>query len=98
MLPYEPYYKLKPSLLKLAVAQEPLPDDSALNLLLFADAREQTLADLDKPGRRGPRRRPVAVRAGGASAAAGREPAVAGGLARGAGGGDGGGAARRPMT
>ena len=45
VLPYEPYYKLKPSLLKLAVAQEPLPDNSMLNLLLFADAREQTLAD-----------------------------------------------------
>jgi subtilisin-like proprotein convertase family protein len=50
VLPYEPYYKLKPSLLKLAVAQEPLPDDSMLNLLLFADAREQTLADLANLG------------------------------------------------
>ena len=46
VLPYEPYYKLKPSLLKLAVAQQPLPDNSVLNLLLFADARAQTLADL----------------------------------------------------
>ncbi len=46
VLPYEPYYKLKPSLLKLAVAQQPLPDNSVLNLLLFADARTQTLADL----------------------------------------------------
>ena len=50
VLPYEPYYKLKPSLLKLAVAQEPLPDNSVLNLLLFADAREQTLADLANLG------------------------------------------------
>ena len=50
VLPYEPYYKLKPSLLKLAVAQEPLPDNSVLNLLLFADAREQTLADLENLG------------------------------------------------
>ena len=50
VLPYEPYYKLKPSLLKLAVRQEPLPDNSPLNLLLFADAREQTLADLASLG------------------------------------------------
>ena len=50
VLPYEPYYKLKPSLLKLAVAQQPLPDNSTLNLLLFADARAQTLADLGNLG------------------------------------------------
>ncbi|MCX6925478.1 MAG: S8 family serine peptidase, partial [Verrucomicrobia bacterium] len=50
VLPYEPYYKLKSSLLKLAVRQEPLPDGSVLNLLLFADAREQTLADLANLG------------------------------------------------
>ena len=45
VLPYEPYYKLKPSLLKLAVAQAPLPDDSALNVLLFADAGQTARAD-----------------------------------------------------
>src|ERR1035441_1235196 len=39
VLPYEPYYKLKPSLLKLAVAQDPLPDNAVLNVLMFADAR-----------------------------------------------------------
>ncbi len=50
VLPYEPYYKLKPSLLELAVGQEPLPDNTVLNLLLFADAREQTLADLKNLG------------------------------------------------
>jgi subtilisin-like proprotein convertase family protein len=50
VLPYEPYYKLKPTLLKLAVAQALLPDNSALNLLLFADAREQTLTDLEDLG------------------------------------------------
>jgi subtilisin-like proprotein convertase family protein len=50
VLPYEPYYKLKPSLLKLAVAQNPLPDGSALNVLVFADARETVRADLAKLG------------------------------------------------
>jgi subtilisin-like proprotein convertase family protein len=50
VLPYEPYYKLKPSLLKLAVPQQPLPDGSVLNVLLFADARDQTLAALGDLG------------------------------------------------
>jgi subtilisin-like proprotein convertase family protein len=50
VLPYEPYYKLKPSLLKLAVAQNPLPDGSALNVLVFADARETVRAELAKLG------------------------------------------------
>jgi subtilisin-like proprotein convertase family protein len=50
VLPYEPYYKLKPSLLDLAVTQKPLPDDSALNVSLFADAREKTLDDFKKLG------------------------------------------------
>lgn len=52
VLPYEPYYKLKPSLLKLAVAQDPLPPGSALNVLLFADARAATRAELEKLGAR----------------------------------------------
>src|ERR1017187_5241925 len=50
VLPHEPYYKLKPSLLKLAVGQQSLPDGSMLNLLLFADAREATLAELKNLG------------------------------------------------
>jgi sugar lactone lactonase YvrE/subtilisin-like proprotein convertase family protein len=50
VLPYEPYYKLKPSLLKLAVAQEPLPDNAVLNVLLFADARDTTRAALQELG------------------------------------------------
>jgi subtilisin-like proprotein convertase family protein len=50
VLPYEPYYKLKSSLLRLALGQQSLPDNSVLNLLLFADAREQTLADLGNLG------------------------------------------------
>ena len=52
VLPYEPYYKLKPSLLKLAVAQNPLPDDSALNVLVFADAQQSARAELEKLGAR----------------------------------------------
>ena len=50
VLPYEPYYKLKASLLKLAVNQEPLPDHSALNLLLFADTQAATLAAVQNLG------------------------------------------------
>jgi subtilisin-like proprotein convertase family protein len=50
VLPYEPYYKLKPSLLQLAVEQRPLPDGAALNLLLFADARQEVLDQLQKLG------------------------------------------------
>jgi subtilisin-like proprotein convertase family protein len=39
VLPYEPYYKLQPSLLSLAVADKPLTPGTALNLVLFpADA------------------------------------------------------------
>src|ERR1017187_6895764 len=50
VLPYEPYYKLKPSLLKLAVAQDPLPDNAVLNVLMFADARGATRAALQELG------------------------------------------------
>ncbi len=35
VLPWEPYYKLELSLLDLAVAQRPLPDDTLLNVVLF---------------------------------------------------------------
>src|SRR5207249_1429706 len=50
VLPYEPYYKLKPPLLELAVEQKPLPENTTLNLLLFPDARETTLAGLKDLG------------------------------------------------
>ena len=50
VLPYEPYYKLKPALLELAVNQEPLPADSSLNVLIFADARPATEAALQQLG------------------------------------------------
>jgi subtilisin-like proprotein convertase family protein len=43
VLPYEPYYKLKPPLLALAVEQAPLPVSRTLNVLLFPDARAAAL-------------------------------------------------------
>jgi subtilisin-like proprotein convertase family protein len=50
VLPYEPYYKLKPSLLRLAVEQQPLPDDSVLNVLAFSDARQAAIDALQSLG------------------------------------------------
>ena len=50
VLPYEPYYKLKPSLLKLAAAQEPMPAGSGLDVLLFADGSAATVAALEDMG------------------------------------------------
>lgn len=46
VLPYEPYYKLKGTLLPAAVRQETLPEGSGLNLMLFADAAAATKAAL----------------------------------------------------
>ncbi|HXU78068.1 MAG TPA: S8 family serine peptidase, partial [Methylomirabilota bacterium] len=46
VLPYEPYYKLKSTLLRQAIQREPLPQNSTLNVLLFADASEATTAAL----------------------------------------------------
>ena len=50
VLPYEPYFKLQPPLLSLAVEQQPLPDNQALNLLLFPDARAAALDQLKNLG------------------------------------------------
>jgi subtilisin-like proprotein convertase family protein len=50
VLPYEPYYKLKSWLLRAAVEQAPLPADCTLRLLLFADARDETLGQLGRMG------------------------------------------------
>lgn len=50
VLPYEPYFKIKRSLLGLATQQQPLPGQVDLNLLLFADARDTTLQELQKLG------------------------------------------------
>jgi subtilisin family serine protease/subtilisin-like proprotein convertase family protein len=50
VLPYEPYFKLGPPLLVLAVEQQPLPANQALNLLLFPDARAAALDELNNLG------------------------------------------------
>jgi subtilisin family serine protease/subtilisin-like proprotein convertase family protein len=50
VVPYEPYFKLKPPLLALAVEQQPLPDHQAFNLLIFADARGAALNQLHQLG------------------------------------------------
>ena len=50
VLPYEPYYKLKPGLLGLAVKYQPMPEGSQLNLLLFADARDGTVDAIKRLG------------------------------------------------
>lgn len=56
VLPYEPYYKIKPALLRSILEpdspQAALPPDARLNVLLFADARENTLAQLEALGAR----------------------------------------------
>jgi len=46
VLPYEPYYKLDQDLLRLAMEQKPLPEGATLNLLVFADARQEVLEQL----------------------------------------------------
>jgi subtilisin-like proprotein convertase family protein len=50
VLPYEPYYKVQPSLLTKAVAGKDLPIGQVLTLGLFADGAEQTLAAIEKMG------------------------------------------------
>ncbi len=50
VLAYEPYYKLKPWLLKAALEQMPLPEGSTLRLLLFGGARAATLEQLQGLG------------------------------------------------
>jgi subtilisin-like proprotein convertase family protein len=48
VMPYEPYYKLKPSLLRLAMEQRPLPENTGLKLVLFADAKDETVEALKR--------------------------------------------------
>ncbi|MBI2924850.1 MAG: S8 family serine peptidase, partial [Verrucomicrobia bacterium] len=50
VLPYEPYYKLAPKLLALAVDQQSLPVDSLLNVTLFPDDRDTAVAALTDLG------------------------------------------------
>jgi subtilisin family serine protease/subtilisin-like proprotein convertase family protein len=50
VIPFEPYYKLSPSLLALAVEQRPLPADALLNLVVYPDALAGTKDALQKLG------------------------------------------------
>lgn len=50
VLPYEPYYKLKPSLLQFAVEQQPLPDNTVLNVLIFPGAHDEAVSGLQDLG------------------------------------------------
>ena len=50
VLPFEPYYKLQPSLLGLAVNQQPLPAGTALNLGLFAADAATTVRQIEALG------------------------------------------------
>ena len=50
VLPYEPYYKLQPSLLGKAVNQQPLPAAQVLTLGLFNDGAAATTAQIEKLG------------------------------------------------
>ena len=50
VLAYEPYYKLRPFLLALAVEGAPLPEGSLLNLLLFPDEVQSTTDQLEQLG------------------------------------------------
>ena len=50
VLPYEPYFKLKATLLKVAVEQTPLPPDTTLNVAVFADARDTSQEELRQLG------------------------------------------------
>ena len=43
VLPWEPYYKLDLSLLNLAVQNQPLPDGTKLNVLVFPGEREAAI-------------------------------------------------------
>ncbi len=48
--PYEPIYKLKAELLALALEQKPLPPGATLNVMVFADLRDQVIRELQLGG------------------------------------------------
>lgn len=50
VLPYEPYYKLKSSLLALGVKGEALPEGAMFNVMVFADAQAETRGELEQLG------------------------------------------------
>src|SRR6266404_1843180 len=50
VLAYEPYFKIKSSLLGMAVNGQRLPENTRLNVLLFSDARDSTIGALQGIG------------------------------------------------
>jgi subtilisin-like proprotein convertase family protein len=50
VLNYEPYYKLEPGLLKMAMEQKQFPGDGELNVTVFPDAHDATVAALTAAG------------------------------------------------
>ncbi|MGH7970504.1 MAG: hypothetical protein ACREIC_17400 [Limisphaerales bacterium] len=50
VLPFEPYYKLKPSLLAFAVEQQPLPANAMVSVLVFPDAVDATVRQVQDLG------------------------------------------------
>jgi subtilisin family serine protease/subtilisin-like proprotein convertase family protein len=52
VIPYEPYFKLKASLLPMAVEQTPLPVGAFLNVVLFDGLRADTVRSLEALGAR----------------------------------------------
>jgi len=52
VLPFEPYFKFKADLLKLAVEREPLPEQAILTLLLFEDSAADTIRRIEQIGGR----------------------------------------------
>ncbi len=48
VLPWEPYYKIDPALLEVAVKETALPSNTRLNLLLFPGEREAVLRELSR--------------------------------------------------
>ncbi len=52
VLPYEPYYKLNARLLEMVLGNKPVPPPPALNVVVFNDAVDATVAALQKLGGR----------------------------------------------
>ena len=50
VIPWEPYFKLRSILLPLAVDQMPVPAGTYLNVVLFADQRDETVRELETLG------------------------------------------------
>jgi subtilisin-like proprotein convertase family protein len=50
VLPYEPYFKLKPPLLSMAVGSQPLPENSVVHTLLFDGEHRAVDDELEKLG------------------------------------------------